>query len=325
MLTSYNDTRYMAAAVALSERGRGRTGNNPNVGCIIVKNGIVIGRGWTQSGGRPHAEAMALAQAGKAANGADIYVTMEPCAHKSKRGPTCADLVKEAAPARVIIATLDIDKRTRRHGIDRLGDAGISVSVGVLEQQAHRAMAGFFTRMEKGRPHVTLKLAMSLDGCIAMADGTSEWITGGRARAHAHLERARCDAILVGAGTVEADNPSLNVRLSGLENRSPKPVVLGTAEVADHWTEISEPEAIAGLEQTNWLLVEGGAATAASFLKADLVDRLLLYRAPIIIGGGLSGISDIDLSSLDVAHGQWNRQDRRNLGQDMLEIYERAA
>ncbi|MEH6756928.1 MAG: bifunctional diaminohydroxyphosphoribosylaminopyrimidine deaminase/5-amino-6-(5-phosphoribosylamino)uracil reductase RibD [Parasphingorhabdus sp.] len=325
MLARNNDTRFMAAAIALSQRGRGRTGENPNVGCIIVKDGLIIGRGWTQPGGRPHAEAMALAQAGTAAKGADIYVTMEPCAHESTRGPTCADLVIEAAPARVVLATLDIDERTRRHGIDRLGDAGISVSVGVLEQQAYRAMAGFFTRMEKGRPHVTLKLAMSLDGCIAMADGSSKWITGDRARAHAHLERARCDAILVGAGTVAADNPGLDVRSPGLENRSPTPIVLGKAEVADHWLKIDEPEAISGLERINWLLVEGGAATATSFLKADLVDRLLLYRAPIIIGGGLPSIADIGLNSLDVTHGQWIRQDRRDLGQDMLEIYERAA
>ncbi|MEP2101061.1 MAG: bifunctional diaminohydroxyphosphoribosylaminopyrimidine deaminase/5-amino-6-(5-phosphoribosylamino)uracil reductase RibD [Parasphingorhabdus sp.] len=325
MLNSNMDVRYMAAAIALSERGRGRTGDNPNVGCLIVKNGRIVGRGWTQPGGRPHAEAMALAQAGKAAKGADIYVTMEPCAHKSKRGPTCVDLVKAAAPARVIVATLDIDERTRRQGIDRLGDSGISVSVGLLEQQAHRAMAGFFARMEKGRPHVTLKLAMSLDGCIAKADGTSKWITGDRARAHAHLERARCDAILVGAGTVAADNPSLDVRLMGLEDCCPIPVVLGKAETGDHWIEIAEPEAIAGLDKTNWLLVEGGAATAASFLKADLVDRLLLYRAPIIIGGGLQGIGDIGLGSLDAAHDQWIRLDRRDLGEDMLEIYERAA
>ncbi|WP_337658751.1 bifunctional diaminohydroxyphosphoribosylaminopyrimidine deaminase/5-amino-6-(5-phosphoribosylamino)uracil reductase RibD [Sphingorhabdus sp. Alg231-15] len=325
MLKTNHDARFMAIAIALSERGRGRTGGNPNVGCIIVKNNVIIGRGWTQPGGRPHAEAMALAQAGKAAKGADIYVTMEPCAHQSKRGPTCADLVREAAPARVIVATLDIDERTRRQGIDRLGDAGISVSVGLLEQQAHWAMAGFFTRMEKSRPHVILKLALSLDGCIAMADGTSKWITGDRARAHAHLERARCDAILVGAGTVAADTPSLDVRLTNLEDRSPQPVVLGKADVGDHWIQIMEPGAIAGLDQMNWLLVEGGAATAASFLKADLVDRLLLYRAPIIIGGGLPGIGDIGLGSLDAAHGQWNRMDRRDLGQDVLEIYERAA
>ncbi|MBF6602426.1 MAG: bifunctional diaminohydroxyphosphoribosylaminopyrimidine deaminase/5-amino-6-(5-phosphoribosylamino)uracil reductase RibD [Sphingorhabdus sp.] len=325
MLTSNQDARFMSAAIALSERGRGRTGENPNVGCIIVKDGKIVGRGWTQPGGRPHAEAIALAQAGAEAKGADIYVTMEPCAHKSERGPTCADLVKDAAPARVIVATLDIDERTRRHGIDRLGNSGISVSVGVLEQQAHRAMAGFFTRMEKGRPYVTLKLAMSLDGCIAMADGTSKWITGDRARAHAHLERARCDAILVGAGTVAADRPGLDVRLDGLNDRSPKPVVLGKAEVPEHWAEISEPQAIAELGQINWLLIEGGAATAASFLQAGLVDRLLLYRAPVIIGGGLTGVADIGLENLDSAHGQWNRLDRRDLGQDVLEIYERAA
>lgn len=323
--TAAADARFMAVAIGLSERGRGRTAANPNVGCIIVKNNVVVGRGWTQPGGRPHAEEMALADAGKAAKGADIYVTMEPCAHKSDRGPTCSDLVIEAKPARVVVATLDVDERTRRHGIDRLGSAGISVSIGVMEQEAHRTMAGFFSRMEKGRPHVTLKLAMSLDGCIAMSNGSSQWITGSRARAHAHLERSRCDAILVGAGTVTADKPGLDVRLPGLENRSPQPVVLGDVEVEEHWLTIDEPQAIADFEGVNWLLVEGGAATAASFLKADLVDRLLLYRAPIIIGGGLGGIADIGLESLEDAHGRWCRTDRRDLGEDMLEIFERAA
>jgi len=192
-----SDARFMAAAIALSQRGRGRTGANPNVGCIIVKDGVVIGRGWTQPDGRPHAEEMALEQAGKAAKGADIYVTMEPCAHESPRGPTCSDSIVKAGPARVIVAMLDSDERTRRRGIDRLGAAGISVSVGLLEMQARRAMAGFLSRVEKGRPHVTLKLAMSLDGCIAMNDGTSKWITGARARKHGHLERARSDAVLL--------------------------------------------------------------------------------------------------------------------------------
>ncbi|MEP3225159.1 MAG: bifunctional diaminohydroxyphosphoribosylaminopyrimidine deaminase/5-amino-6-(5-phosphoribosylamino)uracil reductase RibD [Parasphingorhabdus sp.] len=325
MLNYQQDSRFMAVALALSERGRGRTGNNPNVGCIIVKNGIIIGRGWTQPGGRPHAEAMALEQAGPAAAGADIYCTMEPCAHKSERGPTCTDLVIAAAPARVILATLDIDARTRRHGIDRLGEAGIAVSVGILEHQAQRVMAGFFTRMEKKRPHVTLKLALSLDGCIAMADGSSQWITGARARAHAHLERARCDAILVGSGTFEADQPRLTVRLPGLADRSPQPLVLGKTDVPDHWISIAEPTAISELDATNWLLVEGGAATAASFLQAGLVDRLLLYRAPLVIGGGLQAIGDIGLVNLDHGHDQWNRVDRRDLGKDVLEIYEHAA
>lgn len=326
MLNSPGDAHYMAAALALSERGRGRTGANPNVGCVIVKKNIVLGRGWTQPGGRPHAEEMALAQAGASARGADIYVTMEPCAHESSRGPTCSLALIEARPKRVIVATLDADERTRRRGIDRLGDAGITVSVGIREVEARRAMAGFLCRVENGRPFVTLKLALSLDGCIAMADGSSQWITGERARAHAHLERARSDAILVGAGTARTDRPGLDVRLDGLDGRSPQPVVLGSdKDRPEHWLQIEEPAAIAGLADINWLLVEGGAKTAASFLQADLVDRLLLYRAPIIIGGGLPAIADIGLANLGEAHGQWRRTDQRQLGQDMLEIYDRAA
>jgi diaminohydroxyphosphoribosylaminopyrimidine deaminase/5-amino-6-(5-phosphoribosylamino)uracil reductase len=326
MLNSACDAQYMAAALALSERGRGRTGANPNVGCIIVKQGVIVGRGWTQPGGRPQAEEMALAQAGTSAKGADIYVTMEPCAHESSRGPTCSNSIIDAKPKRVIVATLDADERTRRRGIDRLGDAGIPVSVGIRELEARRAMAGFLCRVENGRPFVTLKLAMSLDGCIAMADGSSQWITGEGARAHTHLERARSDAILVGAGTARMDRPGLDVRLDGLADRSPQPVVLGTdKDMPDHWLQIDEPAAIAGLADINWLLVEGGAKTAASFLAADLVDRLLLYRAPIIIGGGLTAIADIGLEKLGEAHGHWRRTDQRQLGQDMLEIYDRAA
>jgi len=326
MLNIASDAQYMAAALALSQRGRGRTGANPNVGCVIVKQGVIVGRGWTQPGGRPHAEEMALAQAGASAKGADIYVTMEPCAHESSRGPTCSNSIIDAKPKRVIVATLDADERTRRRGIDRLGDAGIPVSVGIRELEARRAMAGFLCRVENGRPFVTLKLAMSLDGCIAMADGSSQWITGEGARAHAHLERARSDAILVGAGTARMDRPGLDVRLDGLTDRSPQPVVLGTdKDMPDHWLQIDEPAAIAGLADINWLLVEGGAKTAASFLAADLVDRLLLYRAPIIIGGGLPAIADIGLEKLGEAHGHWRRTDQRQLGQDMLEIYDRAA
>ncbi|PHR21925.1 MAG: riboflavin biosynthesis protein RibD [Sphingopyxis sp.] len=316
----------MAAALALSERGRGRTGANPNVGCVIVKNGIIIGRGWTQPGGRPHAEEMALAQAGRSARGADVYVTMEPCAHDSSRGPTCSIALIEAKPKRVIVATLDADERTRRRGIDRLGDAGIPVSVGIRELEARRAMAGFLCRVENGRPFVTLKLAMSLDGCIALADGSSQWITGDRARAHAHMERARSDAILVGAGTARTDRPGLDVRLDGLTDRSPQPVILGhDKDKPERWQQIAEPFGIADLSDINWLLVEGGAKTAASFLQEGLVDRLLFYRAPIIIGGGLPGIADIGLEKLSEAHGQWQRVDQRSLGQDMLEIYDRAA
>lgn len=325
MLDHQKDAKFMAAAIALCERGRGRTAGNPNVGCIIVKDGKIVGRGWTQPGGRPHAEAMALAEASISSHQADIYVTLEPCAHESERGPACVDSLIEAKPARVIIASLDPDERTHRKSIDRLGEAGISVSVGLMENQAQQAMAGFFTRMEENRPHITLKLAMSLDGCIAMANGESQWITGSRARAHAHLERTRCDAILVGSGTVQADEPSLDVRLKGLEDRSPIPVVLGKVDIPDHWLRIAEPSAVADLDQINWLLVEGGATTAASFLQANLVDSLMIYRAPIIIGGGLPSIGECGLLSLGDAHGQWTLTDRRLLGKDSLEIYNRAA
>jgi len=312
-------------AIALSQRGRGRTTSNPNVGCVIVKDGQVVGRGWTQPGGRPHAEAMALTDAGTGANNADIYVTLEPCAHISERGESCADLVVAARPARVVVANLDPDERTHRKGVDRMERAGISVSVGLMETEARQVMAGFFTRMEKGRPHITLKLAMSLDGCIAMANGESQWITGSRARAHTHLERARSDAILVGSGTVKADQPGMDVRLEGLEDRNPLPIVLGKAETLDHWQRISTPSAVSDLENVNWLLVEGGAATAASFLQAGLVDRLMIYRAPIVIGGGLPSVREFGLSGLGEAHGQWELVDRRILDKDSLEIYDRAA
>ncbi|MEG8018860.1 bifunctional diaminohydroxyphosphoribosylaminopyrimidine deaminase/5-amino-6-(5-phosphoribosylamino)uracil reductase RibD [Sphingomonas sp. LR55] len=218
----------MGAALTLAERGRGRTAPNPNVGCVIARDGRVVGRGWTQPGGRPHAEAMALAEAGAKAQGATAYVTLEPCAHQSSRGPACSELLIEAGVARVVAALEDLDARTSGQGFARLQAAGIIATRGIRSDEARRSMAGFLTRQALGRPHVTLKLATSLDGCIAMADGSSRWITGPEARAHAHLERSRHEAILVGRGTYEADAPRLDVRLPGLEERAPKRVLLST-------------------------------------------------------------------------------------------------
>jgi diaminohydroxyphosphoribosylaminopyrimidine deaminase/5-amino-6-(5-phosphoribosylamino)uracil reductase len=169
----------MAAALALAERGRGRTAPNPSVGCVIVRDGHVVARGWTQPGGRPHAEAMALAEAADVA-AATVYVTLEPCAHASTRGPACADLLVAARPDRVVVALGDPDPRTDGEGVARLRAAGISVEVGIAEEAARRSMAGFLTRQRLGRPHVTLKLATSLDGRIARPDGESRWITGAR-------------------------------------------------------------------------------------------------------------------------------------------------
>lgn len=323
-VTGLSDARLMGAALALAGRGRARSTPNPNVGCVLAKEGQIIGRGWTQSGGRPHAEAMALHQAGEAAKGATAYVTLEPCAHQSPRGPSCADSLIAAGIARVVTALVDPDPRTHGTGIARLRAAGIAVEAGLMADAAQRAMAGWLMQQAEGRPFVTLKLATSLDGCIAMADGESRWITGAPARAHGHLERARSNMILVGSGTIAADAPQLDVRLPGLAARSPARAVLTRGTAPQGWASLPAPEHIAGLADVQYLLVEGGAAAAAAFLKAGLVDRLLLYRAPILIGGGRPALGDIGLAGLADAHGQWQRVDARLLGKDQLEVYERA-
>lgn len=314
----------MAAASALAERGVGRTGQNPSVGCIIVKNKLVVGRGWTQAGGRPHAEAMALVQAGADAEGSTVYVTLEPCAHESQRGPSCAHILRDARPARVVIAFQDPDPRTAGEGMAALKSSGIMVDTGVMAGQAAGGLTGFFSRMTRNRPFVTLKLATSLDGRIAMPDGSSRWITGDVARAHSHIERARSDAVIVGAGTLRADAPQLTVRIKGLEDRQPRKVLLSSGDAPDGWEVICAPEEI-GTLGCNTVLVEGGAATAAAFLKAGLVDRLLLYRAPILMGTGLPCLADFGLTELADAHGRWQLSDSRSLGKDRLEVYERSS
>ncbi len=312
----------MAAALALAQRGVGRTGLNPAVGCIIVNMGCVVGRGWTQPGGRPHAEAVAIAQAGDAAHGATVYVTLEPCAHISERGPDCAGALLAAKPARVVIGITDPDPRTAGQGTANLRVAGIDVQTDVMPDEAVRNMAGYFSRHMVGRPFVTLKLATSLDGAVAMDSGESRWITGAAARAHGHIERARHDAILIGAGTYRADNPTLDVRLLGLEGRSPKRIILGSKPAPDGWDMIHSPTEISALPY-NTILVEGGVVTAASFLRAGLVDRMLLYRAPILIGGSKRCLGDIGLGALVDAHGQWRNTDNRLLGKDQLSVYEK--
>jgi len=321
-----NDRSWLAVAIALSWRGRGRTSPNPNVGCIILdKAGRVAGRGWTQPGGRPHAEAMALALAGDAARGGTAYVSLEPCAHRSTRGPCCSSLLIEAGVSRVVVAVQDPDTRTDGDGIERLRKAGITVTVGELAAEARSAMAGFFTRRTLGRPFVTLKLATSLDGKIALADGSSRWITGAAARAHAHLERAQHETILVGRGTLDADTPRLDVRLPGLGSCSPHRALMSRTpgSAPDGWSHVSGPAEIAALPGDH-LLVEGGAQTASAFLAADLVDRLLLYRAPILIGAGKEALSDIDLTDLAQAHGRWRLTETRDFAPDRLEVYERV-
>jgi len=314
----------MAAAVRLALRTRPVSRPNPGVAALLVKDGRVLARGWTQAGGRPHAEAMALAGfANGEASGATLYVTLEPCAHKSGRGPACSDLIINAGPEKVVIGLLDPDPRTAGTGAKRIGAAGIGVEI-LDHPGAIASLSGFLKGMTLGRPHVTLKLAMSLDGCIAMADGASHWITGEAARAHVHSRRAQHDAILVGGGTWRTDNPRLDVRLSGLEARSPDRFVLTSGVAPDGVQAINAPHRISDLDGVQYLYVEGGASTAAAFLEADLVDELHLYRAPVLIGDGLRGIGDIGLSHLSEAHGRWHQTDIRALGSDTFSAYLRT-
>jgi diaminohydroxyphosphoribosylaminopyrimidine deaminase/5-amino-6-(5-phosphoribosylamino)uracil reductase len=261
--------------------------------------------------------------ADQAGRGATFLVTLDPGAHHRARGPACAALLVAAGPARVVIAIEDPDSRTNGAGIARLRDAGIAVETGVCREEAEASMAGFLSRIRRGRPFVTLKLAMSIDGKIALPSGESQWITGEDARAHAHLERARADMVLVGRGTYEADSPRLDVRLEGLEDRSPRRALLTGGEAPEGWTKLAAPQDISGLDDVNVLLIEGGAGAATAFLAADLVDRLLVYRAPILIGAGRDAVGDLGLAALAGAHGRWRQSDSRALGEDRLDVYER--
>jgi len=315
-VNSSEDARWLAAAVALAERARPLSRPNPAVGAIVVKDGIVAGRGWTQAGGRPHAEAVALEQAGKAARGAALYVTLEPCAHASERGPACADLIAEAGLARLVAGLEDPDPRTSGGGLARLREAGIDAAC-LGDERCRVSLSGYFRMKTTGYPETTLKLAVTADGFIARLDGTSRWITGEPARAHAHRERARADAILVGGGTLRTDAPQLDVRLPGLEGRSPQKLVLTRGEVPEGWTAIAEPSQVAG-RGLQYLLVEGGAEVAEAFLAASLVDRLLLYRSPVTFGEGIPAFRAPGSSGVPK---DWRLADRRQLGSDTLEVY----
>jgi diaminohydroxyphosphoribosylaminopyrimidine deaminase/5-amino-6-(5-phosphoribosylamino)uracil reductase len=220
----------MAAALALARRGLGRVAPNPAVGCVLVRDGRVLARGWTQAGGRPHGEAEALARAAQAdpekgARGATAYVTLEPCSHHGQT-PPCAEALLEAGIVRCVVAREDPDPRVSGRGIARLREAGTEVDLGLMAEAASEVNGGFLLRVESGRPLVALKLASTLDGQIATRGGESRWITGEAARARAHLLRARFDAVLVGSGTAVVDNPRLDVRLGGLADRAPLRIVL---------------------------------------------------------------------------------------------------
>lgn len=310
----------MAGAAALAARGRPLSRPNPAVGAIIVRDGVVVGRGWTRPGGRPHAEAVALEQAGEAASGATLYVTLEPCAHKSQRGPACAELVAASALQRVCIGVADPDPRTAGAGIAAIRAAGIEADL-IASPEAEASLAGYLMLRRHGRPQVTLKLALSLDGCLAYPPGGERWLTGEEARAHCHAMRAKSDAILVGRGTLEEDNPRLDVRLPGLESRSPERWMLTRGEAPDGWRKLASPEAVHAMPDVQYLFVEGGAQTARAFIAAGLVDTLLIYRAPVTIGGDVPALPEM---AQDATTG-WRLVDSRALGKDTLEVYSPAS
>jgi diaminohydroxyphosphoribosylaminopyrimidine deaminase/5-amino-6-(5-phosphoribosylamino)uracil reductase len=222
------DTRFMSLALALGRRGLGNAWPNPAVGAVVVKDGVLVGRGWTQPGGRPHAEVEALRRAGEAARGATLYATLEPCSHHGKT-PPCVDAIMAGGIARVVSSLEDPNPRIAGEGHAKLCAAGVAVTLGVCAQEARRAHAGHIRRVRDGRPHVTLKLAVSADGKAGLAGHRPAAITGETVRDRVHLMRAMNDAVLTGIGTVLSDDPQLNCRLAGMEHRSPVRVVLDSA------------------------------------------------------------------------------------------------
>ena len=352
---SPDDVRHMARALRLAKRGLYTTDPNPRVGCVIVRDGQVVGEGWHRRAGEPHAEVHALAAAGQQARGATAYVSLEPCCHHG-RTPPCSEALVKAGIARVVAAMPDPNPRVASQGIADLENAGIRVDIGLLQAESESLNSGFISRMTRGRPYLRVKLAASLDGRTALANGESKWITGEAARADVQRLRARSSAILTGIGTVLADDPSLTVRDLDIE-RQPLRVVVdphlrmqpaarmlalpGTTLVVtseEHANDVAALRA-AGAEvfclpvvsdrinlklllehlatrEVNEVLVEAGATLCGELLRAGLVDELVLYLAPHLLGSDARGLFNIpglgdmaDRVALDI-------QDVRAIGKD---------
>ena len=332
-----NDREYMAEAIRLAARGIYTTHPNPSVGCVIVRDGEIVGRGWHPRAGAPHAEVFALEDAGDAARGADVYVTLEPCSHHG-RTPPCADGLIRAGVRRVVAAMQDPNPKVAGQGLEKLRHAGIEVETGLLADQAAALNPGFLSRLQRGRPYVRLKLAASLDGRTAMASGESRWITGAASRQDVQRLRARSSAVVTGVGTILADNPSLNVRLDAGQLHSVDPVRQPLRVVLDSRLRLSpaanivtlpggklvvtanadrdawHPLQAAGAEvvlagrdasgrldpaavlelladrDVNEVLLECGPTVAGSFMAAGLVDELVLYLAPHLMGDAARGM-----------------------------------
>jgi len=324
-----NDRRHMRHALALARRGLGNVWPNPAVGCVLLRDGVVVGRGWTRPGGRPHAEVVALAQAGEAARGATAYVTLEPCAHHGKT-PPCAEALVRAGVVRVVTALTDPDPRVAGRGHAILRAAGIELLEGVCADEAQEIQRGFLTRIRHGRPMLALKLAASFDGRIATAAGESRWITGAEARRHVHALRLAHDAVMIGGETARADLPGLNVRGFG-PVRQPVRVVLSSRPLPDlppegprHgplWQLAGRPEDVMaelGRRGLTRVLCEGGGVLAASLLRAGLVDELIGYGAGMVLGGdGRAGIAALGLQHLADAP-RFHLVETRRIGPDIM-------
>ena len=259
-----DDERHMRHALSLAERGLGTCWPNPSVGAVLVKDGVIVGRGWTARGGRPHAETIAIAQAGEHARGATLYVTLEPCSHTGKTGP-CTDAILAAGISRVVLACTDPNPKVAGEGIRYLKLLGLDVLQGVCEPQALAQNAGFFKQITQGIPLVALKIATTLDGKIATQTGESKWITGDAARNRAHLLRAQHDAVLTGIGTVLADDPMLTCRLPGLENDSPVRVILDSDLALPPTSHIAKT----AKEIPTWVMTGNSDSPAANALTSQ--------------------------------------------------------
>jgi len=363
-----DDPGFMRGALALARRGLGETAPNPSVGCVIVRDGRVVGRGRTAPGGRPHAEVSALVMAGAKARGATAYVTLEPCAHHGST-PPCAEALIGANIARAVIAMRDPDPRVNGQGVTLLRDAGIEVVEGVGAEAAESMNEGFFSVIRQARPMVTLKLATTLDGRIATRTGESQWITGEPARRASHVLRGTHDAVMVGVGTVLTDDPELTCRITGFRTTPLIRIVVDShlrtpldgnlsrsldhgpvwllhrdgadpirrAAFADLGVQLIElPAAAIGVDieaglaaiaraGITRLLVEGGGTLAAALLRADLIDHLAWFTAPLLIGGdGLPAIAGFGVDMLREAKS-FALESLRIVGPDRLAFYRRAA
>jgi diaminohydroxyphosphoribosylaminopyrimidine deaminase/5-amino-6-(5-phosphoribosylamino)uracil reductase len=345
------DRAHLQRALDLAARGLYTTDPNPRVGCVIVHADRVLGEGWHVRAGEGHAEVLALRASGREARGATAYVSLEPCSHTG-RTPPCADVLIAAGVARVVCCTRDPNPKVAGRGIERLQQAGVAVQVGAFDDEARRLNVGYFSRHERGRPYVRLKLAMSLDGRTALGDGSRAWISGAASRADVQSWRARSSAVLTGAGTVRSDDPQLNVRLNyGPWVRQPLRVVLDTmlttsraAKVFNHREALifAAPEAPLGpfkdveiervprggggldlqavmqnlsARQVNELLVECGATLAGAFIAKQLVDELVLYIAPKLLGSDAVPLLQLKLGGRTLP--QFDFRDVQQLGEDV--------